>query len=124
MKKENQYYSKIALEYCVRKGEFFGVTRGDLCMMEDLFDLFGGDREKTLKKSKCMAQYTTAKVEFVLNRLDRESQKPDALFTKGTICYNGIVNRPTRCFRIKTEALAHEIQRQKESEFLKGIDAI
>ena len=36
-----------------------------------------------------------------MSRLDRESKKPDAIFIKKYICYNGIINRPTRCFVVK-----------------------
>lgn len=37
---------------------------------------------------------------LVMDRLDRESQRPDPIFRKGYICYNGIINRPTRCFTV------------------------
>lgn len=103
--KDSQYYSKIALQYC-REHETNMVTRGDLNMMEDLLELFGGDRNVLKKKATYngvfyMGDYITRKAQFVLNKLDRESKRPNAIFRKGYICYNGIINRPTRCFEIK-----------------------
>ena len=38
---------------------------------------------------------------FVMDRLDRESKQKDSIFEKGYIHYNGIINRPTRCFILK-----------------------
>lgn len=104
--KDSQYYSKIALQYC-REHETNMVTRGNLDMMEDLLDLFDSKaRERLLEQSMykgepCYGTYTTKKAQFVLNKLDRESKRPNAIFRKGYICYNGIINRPTRCFEIK-----------------------
>lgn len=108
--KDSQYYSKIALKYC-KENEFDMVTRGNLDMMEDLLDLFDSTardkiREQCMYKGDVlMGAYQTKKAQFVLNKLDRESRKPDAIFKKGYICYNGIINRPTRCFTIKEEIL-------------------
>ena len=104
--KDSQHYSKIALKYIQEKiseGElhYNMVTYGNLNMMEDLFTLFGGDRGKELEKSTCPHNYIQRKFRYVLSRLDRESKKSDAIFEKGYICYNGIINRPTRCFVIK-----------------------
>ena len=75
------------------------ITWGNIQMMEDLFVLFGGDREKVRKQSGCIGHYPRFK--YVMDRLDRESKKPDAIFAKYYIHYNGIVNRPTRCFKLK-----------------------
>lgn len=104
--KDSQYYSKIALKYMqdkIAQGEVHNnyITYGNLNMMEDLFTLFGGDREKELGKSTCPHNYIQRKFGYVLSRLDRESKKPDAIFEKRYICYKGIINRPTRCFKIK-----------------------
>lgn len=104
--KDSQYYSKIALKYMqdkIGQGEVHNnyITYGNLDMMEDLFILFGGDRKKELEKSTCPHNNIQRKFGYVLSRLDRESKKSDAIFEKGYICYNGIINRPTRCFKIK-----------------------
>ena len=106
MKKDSQHYSKIALKYIqekIAKGEVYNnyVCYGNLDMMEDLFRLFGGDPAKELEKSTCPHNYIQRKFGYVMNRLDRESKKPDAILEKRYICYNGIINRPTRCFRPK-----------------------
>lgn len=104
--KDSQYYSKIALKYC-KEHDLDMVTRGNLTQMEDLLDLFDPTaRDRLQEQSRwkgdiCMGTYITKKAQFVLNKLDRESKKPDAIFKKGYICYNGIINRPTRCFEIK-----------------------
>ena len=104
--KDSQYYSKIARQYCIEHNTNL-VTRGNLNMMEDLLDLFDPKaRDRLLdtsyyKGNVCYGTYTTKKAQFVLNKLDRESKKPDAIFKKGYICYNGIINRPTRCFELK-----------------------
>lgn len=70
-------------------------------MMEDLFKLFGGDREDIIKKTNNIGHYFRFK--FVMDRLDRESKKKDAIFEKGFIRYDGIINRPTRCFTLKQQ---------------------
>ena len=106
--RDSQHYSKIALEYITKQQEqgnlhYNYITYGNLDMMEDLFTLFGGDREKEQEKSTCPHNYIQRKFGFVMNRLDRESKKPDAIFEKRYICYNGIINRPTRCFKVKGE---------------------
>lgn len=75
------------------------VTWGDAQMMEDLFELFGGDRDKLRERTGCIGHHY--RFRFVMDKLDRESQKPGAIFEKGYICYNGIINRPTRCFTLK-----------------------
>lgn len=106
--KDPQYYSKIALQYC-KEHDTNMVTRGNLDMMEELLELFDPTaRDRLLDQSMykgevCYATYITKKAQFVLNRLDRESKRPGAIFKKGYICYNGIINRPTRCFTIKEE---------------------
>ena len=105
MKRDSQYYSKIARQYC-KENDLTLITRGDFNVMEDLLDLFGGNRNELMDKSKYngklyMGEYITRKAQFVLNKLDRESKKSDAIFIKKYICYNGIINRPTRCFELK-----------------------
>lgn len=75
------------------------VTWGDAQMMKDLFELFGGDRDKLRERTGCIGHHY--RFRFVMDKLDRESQKPGAIFEKGYICYNGIINRPTRCFTLK-----------------------
>jgi len=77
------------------------ITWGNLEMMEDLFKLFGGDREDIIKKTNNVGHHFRFK--FVMDRLDRESKKKDAIFEKGFIRYDGIINRPTRCFTLKEQ---------------------
>lgn len=103
--RDSQHYSKIALKYC-KENDLTLITRGDFNVMEDLLELFGGNRSEIMEKATYngelyMGDYITKKAQFVLNKLDRESQRPDAIFKKKYICYNGIINRPTRCFEIK-----------------------
>ena len=79
MKKDSQYYSKIALKYMeeqIAKGEVHNnyVTYGNLNMMEDLFRLFGGNPAKELEKSTCPHNYIQRKFGYVMNRLDKESK--------------------------------------------------
>lgn len=74
------------------------VTWGNCQMMEDLFQLFGGDRTALRERTGCIGHHFRYK--YVMDRLDRESQKPGAIFEKGYLCYNGIINRPTRCFQL------------------------
>lgn len=101
-------YSLIAKEYLAKldKEEPYikhdMITWGDACIMEDLFELFGGDREKLRERTGCIGNHYRFK--FVMDRLDRESKKEDAIFEKGYIAYPGIINRPTRCFTIKAES--------------------
>lgn len=106
-KKDSQYYSKIALRYILEKAvkedtaRLDMVTYGNLNMMEDLFDLFGGDRNYINKHPDwSWGHWHRYRFQFVLNKLDTESRKPGAIFRKGYICYNGIINRPTRCFEV------------------------
>lgn len=108
--KDSQYYSKIAKQYLEELSanagvKFTMICYGNLDDMEELAIRFGAPREKYRKKvieegygigyvhRKCF--------QYVLNKLDVESQRSDALFEKGYICYNGIINRPTRCFTLK-----------------------
>ena len=104
--RDSQYYSKIALQYC-KEHNIGMVTRGNLDQMEDLLDLFDPEARYRLEEQSrykgdvLMSKYITKKAQFVLNKLDRESKRPNAIFRKGYICYNGIINRPTRCFEIK-----------------------
>ena len=98
----SQKYSKIALEYLMKLDEkepsikHMIISWGDTEMMERLFDLFGGDRAKIRKK--CLGHHYRYK--YVMDRLDREASQKDAIFMKGYIKYPGIINRPTRCFKI------------------------
>lgn len=110
MKKDNQHYSRIAIEYLDKRrqdGDYWldGVYYGDLDIMEDLADLFGWDKSKD---SIYIEKYGIGglhkkRFQFVLNKLDYESSKPDALMRKMYINYPGIINKPTRCFIIKEE---------------------
>lgn len=75
------------------------ISWGNAQMMEELFILFGGDRDKLREKTGCIGHHPRFK--FVMDKLDRESQKENAIFEKGFIHYNGIINRPTRCFTLK-----------------------
>ena len=110
--KDSQYWSKIAKahldEINKKEVELHGdratiqtmITQGDLELMEELLDLFC-DRHAIAKKFADLGYgpgYHKYGFKLVMDRLDRESQKPDAIFRKGYICYNGIINRPTRCF--------------------------
>lgn len=75
------------------------ISWGNIQMMEDLFELFGGDRYALRERTGCIGHHFRFK--FVMDRLDRESKKDNAIFEKGFIHYNGIINRPTRCFTLK-----------------------
>lgn len=75
------------------------ITWGNCQMMEELFELFGGDREDIIKRTENVGHHFRFK--FVMDRLDRESKQKDSIFEKGYIHYNGIINRPTRCFTLK-----------------------
>lgn len=75
------------------------ITWGDLQMMEDLFELFGGEREDIRKRTGSMGHHFRFK--FVMDKLDRESKMKNSIFEKGYIHYTGIINRPTRCFTLK-----------------------
>lgn len=106
--KNSQHYSLIAKQYCIEHNTNM-VTRGNLNQIEDLLDLFDSTARDRLLNSSiykgevCYGTYTTKKAQFVLNKLDKESRKPDAIFRKFYICYNGIINRPTRGFELKEE---------------------
>lgn len=109
MKRDSQYYSKIALKYLQELSKecrvnYTYICWGNLNDMEELFDLFGGDRDYLRSKPQWSpSKWIRYKFQFVMNKLERESKKPNAIFKKGYICYNGIINRPTRCFYIKEE---------------------
>lgn len=77
------------------------ITWGNCQMMEDLFKRFGGDRDKLYERTGCVGHHFRYK--FVMDKLDYESKKPDAIFEKYYIRYDGIINRPTRCFKLKEE---------------------
>lgn len=105
-------YSLIAkayLEELDRKEPFTKhtiIAWGNCQMMEDLFKRFGGDRQKLYERTGCIGHHYRYK--FVMDKLDYESKKPGAIFEKGYICYNGIINRPTRCFKLKESAVLSE----------------
>lgn len=75
------------------------ITWGNMQMMEDLFVLFGGNRYELRERTGCIGHHYRFK--YVMDRLDRESKKENAIFEKGFIHYNGIIKRPTRCFTLK-----------------------
>lgn len=106
MKKDSQYYSKIALNYLQELSRKDGidykmVCYGNLQDMEDLFDLFGGDRKKLAEQNLVGGQGVRYRFKYVMDKLDKESKKPDAIFEKSFIHYNGIIKKPTRCFCLK-----------------------
>ena len=108
MKKDSQFYSKIAKEYLEELSKENGIKFSMICWgnlddMEELFDRFGGNRDETLKKAASFNDYINKKFSFVMNKLDYESKKPDAIFKKGFIHYNGILKHPTRCFTLITK---------------------
>ena len=103
---DTQYYSKIAKDYLEKINEedgteFYLISYNHIPMMEDLFDLFGGDRDKELRKSRSVPDFTYRKFKFVLDKLDKESKKPDAIFEKLYVNYPGVINAKTRAFRLK-----------------------
>lgn len=116
--KDTQKWSKVAKahldEINKREIEKYGdkaviqtmITQGDLELMEELVDLFM-DRHAIGKKFADLGYgpgyYHRYCFKIVIDRLDRESRQPDAIFRKGYICYNGIINRPTRCFVLKED---------------------
>lgn len=75
------------------------ISWDNLQMMEDLFVLFGGDRYKLRERTGCIGHHYRFK--YVMDRLDRESKKENAIFEKSFIHYTGIIKRPTRCFTLK-----------------------
>ena len=104
---ETQHYSKIARKWILDKraseGPYWhGVYYGDPAQMEELCQLFGWTKEMDEKYGRIGMGYKHKKrYQFVLNKLDYESKKPDALFIKKFITYSGIINTPTRCFILK-----------------------
>lgn len=109
MKKDSQFYSKIAFKYLQELSRKDGVKYnmvcyGNLIDMEELFDLFGGDRNKLDKQNIIGGQGVRYRFKYVMDKLERESKKPDAIFKKSYICYNGIINRPTRCFYFEKQS--------------------
>ena len=110
MKKDSQQYSRLAIEYIKRRkqnGDYWldGVYYGDLDVMEDLADLFGWEecKSKDYIERYGIGGLHRKRFQFVLDKLDYESSKPDALMHKMYINYPGIINKPTRCFIIKEE---------------------
>lgn len=107
--KDSQKYSKIAKQYLEERSkkhnlDYKIVAYGNLQDMENLFDLFGGNREN----GKILGEGLRYRFQYVMNKLDKESKEQDALFKKGYICYNGIINRPTRCFTLKDKENRNE----------------
>ncbi len=49
------------------------ITWGDCQLMEDLFDLFGGNREDIIKRTGNIGHHFRFK--FVMDKLDRESKQ-------------------------------------------------
>lgn len=103
----SQKYSLIAKEYLKeldKKEPYIKhrmITWGNMQMMEDLFMLFGGDRYELRERGGCIGHHDRFK--YVMDRLDRECKKENAIFEKGFIHYNGIIKRPTRCFTLKEQ---------------------
>lgn len=104
-KNSNYKYSLIAKEYLEMLDktepniEHKIISWGNLQMMEELFDLFGGDRNKICDQTSCIGHHYRFK--YVMDRLDRENKKEAGIFVKGYIHYKGIINRPTRCFTLR-----------------------
>lgn len=100
-----QKYSIIARKYLQDKDKkepkisHHIIAWGNAQDMEDLFILFGGDRNELRERTKCVGHHYRFK--FVMDKLDRESKEEDAIFEKRYINYTGIINRPTRCFVLK-----------------------
>lgn len=108
MKKDSQYYSKIARDFIYKwreeNGPYLrGIYYGDLDNMENLADLFGWDKSKDEAhyKKYGLGGLHHKRFQFVMNKLDYESKQPDSLFKKMYINYPGIINKPTRCFILK-----------------------
>lgn len=109
MKKDPQFYSKIALE-CLNKyqDEFCptstvreSITWGNPNLMEELYDAFGGDRDYLAKHPMGVSAWINYKYSFVMNKLDRESKRPNAIFKKGYITYSGTSMGRCRCFYLE-----------------------
>lgn len=98
---DKQKYSKIAKAYLEEISikdnlEQDMVCYGNLDDMEELFDRFGGNHDN----GRILGEGQRYRFQYVMNKLDKESKEFNALFEKGYICYNGIINRPTRCFTL------------------------
>ena len=83
------------------------ISWGNTQLMEELFILFGGDRNELRERTKCIGHHYRFK--FVMDKLDRESKRENAIFEKGFIHYNGIINRPTRCFSLKDDIKTSDV---------------
>ena len=84
---DSQYYSKIALKYMQEKiaeGElhYNMVTYGNLNMMEDLFDLFSGDRNYIKTHNLSWGEWHRYRFQYVMNRLDKESSSSYGSFKR------------------------------------------
>lgn len=102
--KDNQKYSKIAKQYLEEISQkdninYAMVCYGNLGDMEELFDRFGGNRDN----GRILGEGQIYRFQYVMNKLDKESKEFNAIFKKGYICYNGIINRPTRCFKLENK---------------------
>ncbi len=102
MKQKYSLIAKRYLEKLDKEEPYFKhitITLGDFNMMETLVDDFGFDRNADILKNGFGGTHARG-FKYVLDKLDRESKLPNAIFRKGYICYNGIINRPTRCFTL------------------------
>lgn len=95
-KRDSQYYTKIAKQYCIDNGEF-AVTRGNLQMLEDLYELFKYGRINVPLSEKPYS-HPLNRHKYVLDKLDMEWHRPDRMTEKYYYNYPGIVNRPCRNF--------------------------
>lgn len=96
--KPQNYYSWIAYNYC-KENDIDMITYGDLDLMHNLFDLFGGNRDELHKKGYSGGQRCHKEFQSVMNKLDREYKKQGTILEKYYITYNGIINHPTRAYR-------------------------
>lgn len=99
MRKSTQYYSLIAAKYLSNK-HIDSIMYGDIATLNALFDLFG--KHKNFADTVETRNY---KAQYVLNKLDIESRRPDAIFiktfVKSHLSHKGIIERQARCFVLK-----------------------
>lgn len=92
--KDNQKYSKIAKQYLENMSKKDNLKYTLICFgnfddMENLFDLFGGDREsKKVLTNQGLHAYIRYKYQFVLNKLDKESKELNSLFERIDLLLN------------------------------------